>query len=147
MDLLADRIDKALFDLMFSDFDSLQEEYHDKLKTLFVSDQATQQIPQNTDKAEEREEMNMTKTIITQEGTAVNYANLVTISVESGEMPNKQTGEAEAKVGIVGTDVQGEIILLGVYDSVYAANRMREEILDWLVDESSAMFTIPQESN
>ena len=89
----------------------------------------------------------ITKTIITQEGTAVNYANLVTISVESGEMPNKQTGEAEAKVGIVGTDVQGEIILLGVYDSVYAANRMREEILDWLVDESSAMFTIPQESN
>ena len=45
MDLIADRIDKALFDLMFSDFDSLQEEYHDKLKTLFVSDQATQQIP------------------------------------------------------------------------------------------------------
>ena len=35
MDLLADRIDKALFDLMFSDFDSLQEEYHDKLKQVF----------------------------------------------------------------------------------------------------------------
>ncbi len=89
----------------------------------------------------------MTKTIITQEGTAVNYANLVTISIENGEMPNKQTGEAEAKVGIIGTDVQGEIIVLGVYDSVYAANRMKDEILDWLADEGSTMFTVPQESN
>lgn len=32
MDLIGDKINKRLLDLMFSDFDSLQEEYHNKLK-------------------------------------------------------------------------------------------------------------------
>ncbi len=35
MDMIADKIDSNLLDVVFSDLDELQEEYHDKLKELY----------------------------------------------------------------------------------------------------------------
>lgn len=34
MDMVADKIDSNLLDVVFSDLDELQEEYHDRLKDL-----------------------------------------------------------------------------------------------------------------
>ena len=34
MDMLFDKIDKELLDIIFSDLDELQEEYHNRLKVL-----------------------------------------------------------------------------------------------------------------
>ena len=34
MDMLGDKIDKRTLDTMFEDFDSLQEDYHNRLKNL-----------------------------------------------------------------------------------------------------------------
>ena len=35
MDMVAGKIDKRTLDTMFEDFDSLQEDYHNRLKNLF----------------------------------------------------------------------------------------------------------------
>lgn len=72
----------------------------------------------------------MAKTIITQKGIAVNYNNLITIAVEKGEMLNERTGEMEDKIAVIGSDVLGEIIVLGAYDSAYAANSLLADITD-----------------
>lgn len=89
----------------------------------------------------------MAKTIITQNGSAVNFDNLITISVERGELPNAQTGEAEEKIAVVGADTVGEVVVLGAYDSAYAANRIMSAITDWLKNGDTATFSIPQEDN
>ena len=34
MDMIADKIDRKLLDIIFSDLDELQEEYHNRLKAL-----------------------------------------------------------------------------------------------------------------
>ena len=38
MDMTADKIDKRTFDTMFEDFDSLQEEYHNRIKKFYGKD-------------------------------------------------------------------------------------------------------------
>ena len=35
MDMISDKIDRKLLDIIFADLDELQEEYHDKLKDLY----------------------------------------------------------------------------------------------------------------
>ena len=87
----------------------------------------------------------MTKTIITQKGIVVNYNNLITIAVEKGEMSNERTGEMEDKIAVSGSDVLGEIIVLGAYDSAYAANSLLADITDWLKKDTIPFFEIPQE--
>lgn len=87
----------------------------------------------------------MAKTIITQKGIAVNYNNLITIAVEKGEMLNERTGEMEDKIAVIGSDVLGEIIVLGAYDSAYAANSLLADITDWLKKDTIPFFEIPQE--
>lgn len=41
MDMVGDKIDERTLDTMFEDFDSLQEEYHKKLRTIFREDGET----------------------------------------------------------------------------------------------------------
>lgn len=41
MDMVGDKIDERTLDTMFEDFDSLQEEYHNKLRTIFREDGET----------------------------------------------------------------------------------------------------------
>lgn len=38
MDMAADKIDKRTLDTMFEDFDSLQEEYHNRIKKIYGKD-------------------------------------------------------------------------------------------------------------
>ena len=87
----------------------------------------------------------MEKTIFTQKGTAVNYDNLITIAVEKGEMPNERTGEMEDKIAVIGSDVLGEIIVLGAYDSTFAANSLMTDITDWLKEDTTPFFEVSQE--
>ena len=87
----------------------------------------------------------MAKTIITQKGVAVNYDNLITIAVEKGEMPNERTGEMEDKIAVIGSDVLGEIIVLGAYESTYAATTLMADITDWLKSDNIPFFEVSQE--
>ena len=97
--------------------------------------------------AKEREETKMAMTIITQNGSAVNYNNLITISVERGELPNAQTGVAEEKIAVIGSDILGEVIVIGAYDSAYAANRIMNEITDWLTNSMGQSYIVPPEES
>lgn len=38
MDMLGDKIDKRTLDTMFADFDSLQEDYHNRFKAIYRED-------------------------------------------------------------------------------------------------------------
>lgn len=40
MDLTEDKLDKRTFDTMFEDFDSLQEEYHNRINIIYGKDGA-----------------------------------------------------------------------------------------------------------
>ena len=85
----------------------------------------------------------MTKTIITQDFSAVNYGNLVSITVARGELTNKQTGSSENKFAVIGTDVLGEDNVLGAYDSDYAARKVMAAIVNWIEEDRKPSFTIP----
>ncbi len=85
----------------------------------------------------------MTKTIITQDFSAVNYGNLISISVERGDLTDKQTGKTEDKFAVVGADVAGDVNVLGAYDSDYAARKVMAGIVNWIEEDRKPMYTIP----
>lgn len=39
MDMIGEKIDKRTLDIMFEDFDSLQEEYHNRIKDFYRKDE------------------------------------------------------------------------------------------------------------
>lgn len=61
----------------------------------------------------------MSQTIITQTGSIVNYANIISMSVEKGELLNEQTGKPNEKV-----------VVFGTYDSFYTANSVFAEVVN-----------------
>jgi len=85
----------------------------------------------------------MSQTIITQEGSVVNYANIISMSVAKGELLNQQTGKNDEKVAVIGTDTTGEMVVFGTYDSFYTANSVLTEIVKWLKNNAFPLFEIP----
>ena len=55
----------------------------------------------------------MERRIITQDDAVVNLNNIIRLSVERGEIADEMTGEMKDKIAVIGTDVTGEIIVIG----------------------------------
>ncbi len=85
----------------------------------------------------------MLKSIITQTGSLVNYANMISISIEKGELLDESTGQTSEKVAVIGTDTTGETVIFGTYDSFYSANNVLSDIIKWLKNNAFTLFEIP----
>lgn len=85
----------------------------------------------------------MSQTIVTQTGSLVNYANIISMSVEKGEILDESTGQTSEKVAVVGTDITGETLVFGAYDSFYTANSVFSEVVKWLKNNAFPLFEVP----
>ncbi len=83
------------------------------------------------------------KSIITQTGSLVNYENIISMSVEKGEILDESTGQTSEKVAVIGTDTTGETVIFGTYDSFYSANSVLSDIIKWLKNNAFLLFEIP----
>ena len=83
------------------------------------------------------------KSIITQTGSLVNYGNIISMSVEKGEILDEATGQTTEKVAVIGTDITGETLVFGAYDSFYTANSVLAEVIKWLKNNAFSLFEIP----
>lgn len=82
------------------------------------------------------------KSIITQTGSLVNYENIISMSVEKGEILDESTGQTSEKVAVIGTDTNGETVIFGTYDSFYSANSVLSDIIKWLKNNAFSLFEI-----
>jgi len=78
----------------------------------------------------------MAKSIITQEGHLVNYANIVTITVEISD-----DGDV---YGLIATDTGNSIYVLGTYPSENMAVSAEKRLIDWLNSEAFGVYSIAE---
>ena len=76
----------------------------------------------------------MAKTIITQSGDLVNYANIIAVFVDD------ELDDDENVLGynLLGLDVAESTILLGEYDTLDEAIQAKNKIVEWIDSESYA---------
>lgn len=78
----------------------------------------------------------MAKSIITQEGNVVNYANIVTITVEISD-----DGDV---YGLIATDTGSSIHILGTYPSENMAVSAKNRLTDWLNSEVLGVYSVAE---
>lgn len=78
----------------------------------------------------------MAKSIITQEGNVVNYANIVTITVEISD-----DGDV---YGLIATDTGSSIHILGTYPSENMAVSAKKRLTDWLNSEALGVYSVAE---
>lgn len=78
----------------------------------------------------------MAKSIITQEGNVVNYANIVTLSVEISD-----DGDV---YGLIATDTGSSIHILGIYSSENIAVSAKNRLIDWLDSEALGVYSLAE---
>ena len=76
----------------------------------------------------------MAKTIITQGGDLVNYANIIAVFVDD----ELDDDENVLDYNLWGLDVTNENILLGEYDTLDKAVQAKSKIVDWIDNEAYA---------
>lgn len=83
----------------------------------------------------------MSQTIITQDGTAVNYAAVRSVFVAENEVENTHTGEV-LTMNIIAAKVEGEPepVPFGFYDTEEAAEDAFDRFKDWLSFGSEYVF-------
>lgn len=89
----------------------------------------------------------MAKTIVTQFGEMLNYDNIVKISVitnwEDAEI-DEESGTIKPDFEMIGKDITGMDIPMGIYDTPEEAENAVKALHDWLSSESYAVYEIPQ---
>lgn len=78
----------------------------------------------------------MAKSIITQEGHLVNYANIVTITVEISD-----DGDV---YGLIATDTGNSIYVLGTYQTENMAVMAEKRLIDWLNSEAFGVYSMTE---
>lgn len=78
----------------------------------------------------------MAKSIITQERNLVNYANIVTITVEISD-----DGDV---YGLIATDTGNSIHILGTYPSENMAVSAKNRLIDWLNSEALGVYSVDE---
>lgn len=81
----------------------------------------------------------MAKTIITQEGHLVNYANVVAVSVDVMSKDDEEYSEDEAYV-LVAHDTTNSVIALGYYPTEEQACEAEKKLADWLDHEAYGVY-------
>ena len=88
----------------------------------------------------------MAKTIVTQFGEFLNYANIVKIGVETNwddAEIDEENGTIKPDFEMIGTDTAGNKIPMGIYDTPDEADNALKALHDWLSTEAYAVYEIP----
>lgn len=87
----------------------------------------------------------MAKTIVTQFGEMLNYDNIVKIGVvtnwEDAEI--SEDGTITPDFEMVGKDITGMDIPMGIYDTPEEAEKAVKALYEWLSSEAYAVYEIP----
>ena len=87
----------------------------------------------------------MAKTIVTQFGEFLNYANIVKIGVETNwddAEIDEENGTIKPDFEMIGTDTAGNKIPMGIYDTPDEADNALKALHDWLSTEAYAGYEI-----
>ena len=87
----------------------------------------------------------MAKTIVTQFGEFLNYANIVKIGVETNwddAEIDEENGTIKPDFELIGTDTAGNKIPMGIYDTPDEADNALKALHDWLSTEAYAVYEI-----
>lgn len=87
----------------------------------------------------------MAKTIVTQFGEFLNYANIVKIGVETNwddAEIDEENGTIKHDFEMIGTDTAGNKIPMGIYDTPDEADNALKALHDWLSTEAYAVYEI-----
>lgn len=87
----------------------------------------------------------MAKTIVTQFGEFLNYANIVKIGVETNwddAEIDEENGTIKPDFEMIGTDTVGNKIPMGIYDTPDEADNALKALHDWLSTEAYAVYEI-----
>ena len=87
----------------------------------------------------------MAKTIVTQFGEFLNYANIVKIGVETNwddAEIDEENGTIKPDFEMIGTDIAGNKIPMGIYDTPDEADNALKALHDWLSTEAYAVYEI-----
>ena len=84
----------------------------------------------------------MAKTIITQSGDLVNYANIIAVFVDD------ELDDDENVLGynLLGLDVAESTILLGEYDTLDEAIQVKNKIVEWIDSEAHAKVDLSEKA-
>ena len=84
----------------------------------------------------------MAKTIITQDGNLVNYANIIAVFVDDELDDNENiTG-----YNLWGLDVAESTILLGEYETLDEAVQAKNKIIEWIDNEAYAKVDLSEKA-
>ena len=87
----------------------------------------------------------MAKTIVTQFGEFLNYANIVKIGVETNwddAEIDEENGTIKPDFEMISTDTAGNKIPMGIYDTPDEADNALKALHDWLSTEAYAVYEI-----
>ena len=87
----------------------------------------------------------MAKTMVTQFGEFLNYANIVKIGVETNwddAEIDEENGTIKPDFEMIGTDTAGNKIPMGIYDTPDEADNALKALHDWLSTEAYAVYEI-----
>lgn len=87
----------------------------------------------------------MAKTIVTQFGEFLNYANIVKIGVETNwddAEIDEENGTIKPDFEMIGTDTAGNKIPMGINDTPDEADNALKALHDWLSTEAYAVYEI-----
>lgn len=86
------------------------------------------------------------KTIVTQFGEMLNYANIVKIGVEMNweDAEVAEDGTVTPDFEMIGTDINVKKIPMGIYPNYEDADNAVRELIAWFQNEAFAVYEIPQ---
>ena len=84
----------------------------------------------------------MAKTIITQNGTIVNYSKLLAVYVDENLDDEEQILGYDL-IGVTGADQDAQALILGSYPDEAAAVQAKNELIRWLQSEAFSTFEMP----
>ncbi len=89
----------------------------------------------------------MAKTLVTLDRKLVNYANIVSISVEQGDYSGDDGEESRNVYGLIAFDVANSMHVLGVYEDRFKAVEAENNLKKWLECEAFGVYDLNAEGD
>lgn len=84
----------------------------------------------------------MAKSIITQNGTIINYSNLLAVYVDEDLDDNDRVLGYDL-IGVTGAEKNAQAIILGSFKDEKSAENAKADLIRWLQSEAFSTFKMP----
>ncbi len=88
----------------------------------------------------------MAKSIITQNGSVINYSKLLAIYVDEN-VDDDDNIIGYDLIGVTGAEKDSQALILGSYDDEKTAENAKADIIRWLQSEAFSTFEMPKADN